>query len=398
MRIAHITATFPPRDTGAGNVAYHNAVELARRGHEVHVFTTARPHGMPAEETTAGVSVHRLRPLLPFDNAPLLPSLFGRLHDFDLVHLHMPFYGGAEAVYLLHRLRQQPLVITYHQDLQVPGLAGLIARGHDRTLGAALLRAADRVCFTSLDYAYASQYAPLLQQGHIRAEALPNGVDPAHFKPGPKSDELLQRYRLYGQKVILFVGALDSAHYFNGVDVLLRAVAQLRRPDVSLLLVGRGNRRYAYYQEAALLGIQSQVHFPGYVPGAALADYYRLADVTVLPSTAVGEAFAPVLLESLASATPVVASALPGVRTALRPYWDGFLVQPGDANDLAQKLVETLDLPPVQHRIMGQDGRRKVKQRYTWSHIGSQLEALYLQLLAERGRPAVVPKEAQASA
>lgn len=395
MKIAHVTATFPPRDTGIGNAAYHNAVELARRGHEVHVFTT-RPHGMPEEETMAGVSVHRLWSLLPYGKVQLLPSLFGRLRDFDFIHLHMPFYGGAEVVYLLHRLRQVPLVITYHQDVQLPGLAGRVTRGYDHTLCAALLCAADRVCFTSLDYACASRYAPLLEQGHVRAVALPNGVDPAHFKPGPKSDELLQRYHLYGQKVILFVGALDSAHYSNGVDVLIRALAQLGRPDVSLLLVGRGNMRHNYYREAERLGIQSQVHLPGFISGAALPDYYRLADVTVLPSTAVGEAFAPALLESLASGIPVLASALPGVCAAVRPYWDGFLVQPGSANDLAQKLVETLEMSPVQRHLMGRDGRRKVKQYYTWSHIGGRLEAMYLHVLAERGRAAAVVRKAEA--
>ena len=67
MRIAHVSATFPPYRGGTGNVCLHNALALARRGHEVHVFTAAG--GAPAREERDGVVVRRLRPLLRVGNA-----------------------------------------------------------------------------------------------------------------------------------------------------------------------------------------------------------------------------------------------------------------------------------------------------------------------------------------
>lgn len=99
MRIAHVSVTYPPHNTGTGNVAHANAAELSRRGHQVHAFT-AKEAGLLANEIIDGVSVHRLRPILRYGNAAFLPNLFSHLRNFDLIHIHLPFYGGAEAVLL----------------------------------------------------------------------------------------------------------------------------------------------------------------------------------------------------------------------------------------------------------------------------------------------------------
>ena len=146
MKIAHVTATFFPHNTGTGNVAQANAAELVRRGHEVHLFTAALK-GSPARETINGIVVHRLTPLLRYGNAPFMPGLFTRLTAFDLIHIHLPFYGGLEAVLLRRLLRRTPLVITHHQDVTLTGLPGIISRLHDRFLGLNLMRRADRLCF-----------------------------------------------------------------------------------------------------------------------------------------------------------------------------------------------------------------------------------------------------------
>lgn len=385
MQLAHITATYPPHNTGTGNVAQRNAIELARRGHDVHVFTMATA-GTPLQEHCDGVTVHWLRPVLRYGNAAFLPSLFTRLRHFELIHLHMPFYGGSEAVYLLKRLRNIPLVITHHQDVHLDGPAGLVNRLHDRLLGAPLMRRADRTCFTSLDYARASKYAPLLQAGRMQVAELPNGVDPGFFAPGPQPEQLIERYGLAGKQVLLFVGVLDRAHYFKGVYNLLQAVAALARPDLALLVVGQGDMQAEYRRRAAALGLASQVHFPGFVPDDELPAYYRLADATVLPSTTAGEAFGLVLLESLACGTSVVASALPGVRTVVADGEDGLLVLPGSHEALAAQLGRLLSLSPARRQAMGAAGRSRVEQKYAWTRIGDQLDELYHQV-AGRQRP-----------
>lgn len=393
MKIAHITATFPPHHTGTGNVALHNAMEAAAHGHDVHVYTPSVA-GAPATETVHGLTVHRLRPLVRSGNAFFLPTLLHHLRDSDLLHLHMPFYGGAEAVYLLRRATGIPLVVTYHQDVQLDGWRGAVSRAHDGWLGTRLLRSADRLCFTSLDYAQSSRYAPLLPQMAPRVVELPNGVDTERFRPATEPgaadapmQQLCDRYHLRDKRVVLFVGALDRAHYFKGVDVLMRAIIGLDRPDVALIIVGKGDMLPDYKRKAAGSPARHRIHFAGFVPDAELPAYYRMADVTVLPSTTAGEAFGLVLLESLACATPVIASALPGVRSVVSHETDGFLTDPGDVSALQSHLARVLALSPAAHAAMGAAGRRKVEQRYAWPRIGAQLDKLYRAVWDERTEP-----------
>lgn len=373
LRIAHVTATFPPYQAGTGIVAFHNAAELARRGHDVHVFT-ATVANAPAEETIDGVTVHRLRPWLKHGNAAFVPQLYWHLRSFEVVHVHLPFYGGAEAVLALRARTKVPIITTHHQDVVIPGIIGLISEGHDRLVARNLMENAKFACFTSQDYGQHSKFA---QGAALDICVLPNGVDIDRFRPGPSLAGLAKEIGTVGSQVVLFVGALDRSHYFKGVDRLLEAVSKLGNPNVKFVIVGSGDLRDDYIRHAVTLNVSERVVFPGYVPDELLADYYRLADVTVLPSITVGEAFGLVLLESLACGTPVIASNLPGVRTVVADGVDGYLVEPGNAADLANKLGTMLGLSKEQRQAMGEAGRRKVEERYSWKSIGDRLEQIY---------------------
>lgn len=391
MRIAHITATFPPYRGGTGNVCAHNARELARRGHEVTVLTAAVA-GAPAEETWEGVRVRRLRPLARVGNAPLLPGLAAAARGFDIVHLHYPFFGGELAA--LAARSRTPLVITYHQDVLLGGPMGFAARALTATAGRLTLRAAERVLYTSLDYSLSSHSRGLLRgrEGHIGE--LPNGVDISFFRPG--LDATLLRGRLAigpEQRIALLVAGLDRAHYFKGVSVFLQALRALG-PAVCGVVVGDGDLRAAYETEAAALGIADLVRFVGRVDDHELPLYYNLADLAVLPSTTMGEAFGLVLVEAMACGKPVVASALPGVRTVVEQGQDGLLVPPGQAAPLAEaigRLARDNDL----RRAMGRRGRARVEARNSWERVVDRLEGHYRAALAEWGRGWPAEREAE---
>ena len=159
----------------------------------------------------------------------------------------------------------------------------------------------------------------------------------------------------------LFVGALDRAHYFKGLSLLLRAFkfvdsgSRQRRvrndtnvaapaPDrdpVSgmtesprLVVVGTGELLNAYKKEAAHLGIADRVTFTGGVTDEELARWYAGARAEILPSTDRSEAFGIVLIEAMACGTPVIASDLPGVRTVVERVHGGVLVPVGIASSL----------------------------------------------------------------
>lgn len=379
MKIAHVCATYPPYQGGTGNVCAHNAQQLAQRGHAVSVFTTAHP-AAPAQESLQGVQVRRLSPVVRFGNAALLPALAQAMADYEIVHFHYPFFGGEAAV-LGARRGRIPLVITYHQDVLLTGLPGLVEKLLRPTSSRWVLRSAARLLFTSHDYGAASHARRLLQGRQAQIGEMPNGVDADFFTPGPPSPALQRRFCPRGdERVLLLVAALDQAHYFKGVTVLLEALRPLPG-EVRAIVVGEGELRPAYQARAGELGLGERVSFAGRVSLDELRDYYRLADLNVLPSTTMGEAFGLVLIEALACGTPVIASNLPGVRSVVAQGVDGWLTLPGDPLALRQALTEALALPQAQLRRMGAAGRRKVEQRYTWKAIGARLEALYQELL-----------------
>jgi glycosyltransferase involved in cell wall biosynthesis len=382
MRIAHVTATFPPYRGGTGNVCYHNARELARRGHEVHVFTAAMT-GVLAREVCEGFTVHRLRPVVRVGNAPVLVGLLQSLKGFDVIHLHYPFILGAELVRLGALLYRAPLIASFHNDLIGDGARVRIFSLYQRLSAVITVRAAARLCAVSLDHYQSSALCRMLDGSGPLAVELPNGVDIDHFHPSVPAGQIRARLGIpLSVRLVLFVAALDRAHHFKGLGALLQAVQALPS-DVWLLVVGDGNQRSDYEQQAFMLGITDRTIFAGSVAHEDTPPFFRGADVTVLPS-APPESFGLVLIESMACGTPVVASDIPGVRTVVDHGVDGLLVRLDDPIALADAIWQVLS-DNVRRQAMGRCGRAKVEVRYGWEQIGARLEEIYGQVIGGAG-------------
>ena len=348
MRIGLVVSTFPPYQGGMGNMAFSYALGLTRRGHRVEVFCPERgtaghaPAAPGAAESAASpFPVHRLKPWFDVRNSAFVPQLALRLGRFDAVNLHYPFYGGAEAVFILKKLKGKklPLVVNFQMDNFGPGAAGMIFKANARLLTPRLLRAADKVVVTSEDYAAHSSAAGTLRKYPEKFEAIPPGIDAARFSPGGKDPALLRRYGIAdGDKVALFVGGLDRAHAFKGVDFLILAWRELGLANARLLIVGQGDLRESYLRSAEELGLGRSVVFAGPVGAGELPAHYRLADLLVLPSTDSSEAFGIVLVEAMACGVPVLASDLPGVRSVVEPGRNGFVFRAREIEDLLDKL------------------------------------------------------------
>src|SRR5581483_12156107 len=106
LRVAHVVAAFPPHWAGTGTVAFHNAVEIARRGHRVTVLTS--PTALDGYRDPPEITVRRLPTALRFGNAPLTPGLLAAVAQFDVVHLHWPYIFGAELTWLACAMARVP--------------------------------------------------------------------------------------------------------------------------------------------------------------------------------------------------------------------------------------------------------------------------------------------------
>jgi len=378
MRIAHVTATFPPYYGGAGNVCYHNARELARRGHEVHVFTAAMD-GTPACELRQGFIAHRLQTLLRVGNMPILPGLIIAFRGFDVIHLHYPFILGAEMVSFATALSRTPLVVSFHNDLIGDGARAKIFKLYQNLSARLTIRNAARLCVLSFDHFESSRLRRSLADNNLKIVELPNGVDINHFHPLDSGDRVRRQYGIPETvKLVLFIAALDRAHHFKGIGNLLQAIQSLPS-HIWLLAVGDGDLRKHYERQAYELGIAGRVTFAGAIRHEDLPPYFRSADVTVLPSSQT-ESFGLVLIESLACGTPVIATRLPGVRTVVNHGSDGLLVEPNHPTSLAGSILTILKDEALR-QAMGRKGRTKVEARYGWEQIGARIEKIYQQVL-----------------
>jgi glycosyltransferase involved in cell wall biosynthesis len=174
----------------------------------------------------------------------------------------------------------------------------------------------------------------------------------------------------YGQRV-LFIGRLDAV---KGVPVLLEAFAALRAqaPGARLTLVGDGPHRAALEAQAASLG--GAVRFTGYLTQEAVAAELAAHDVLVLPSFA--EGVPVVLMEAMASRLPVIATRVGGVAELVEDGVNGFLVPPGDAATLAERLGRLIADPELCRR-MGLAGRATVEARHDVRTEAAKLAALF---------------------
>lgn len=375
LRVAHLTATFPPYWAGTGTVAFHQAQELARRGHRVEVFT-----GTAGDADPDGVTVHRIDPVFAIGNAPLLPPL-ARLRGFDVVHFHHPFIFGTELT-MLARLRwgDTALVATHHNRLVGSGGRLPLFWAYEETVARTLIRVADRVCVFSRTQAATVNYLRSgMRRRPERFAEVPNGVDTEAFAPGPDDAKIRERLGIAtGATMVAFIAALDRAHHFKRLDLALGAVARL--DGVHLLVIGGGDLTDSWRSRAAEMGMAERTHFAGAQPHGELPRWLRAADALVLPSDI--EAFPLVLLEAMATGLPVVATHYPGAHAIVEPSGAGLVARRGDLDDVTARLREVLE-PGARERF-GAAGRDYCVRNLGWPAIADRLERIYAAAIARR--------------
>ncbi|MDD5291133.1 MAG: glycosyltransferase family 4 protein [Patescibacteria group bacterium] len=364
MKIAQIVCIFPPYKSGIGNVAYDFSEMLFGSGNEITVFTPDR--GQTLEEKH-NFKIIFLKPWLKMGLGAFLPQLFFKLPGFDIVYLHYPFFGTAEVIWLAKILfgKKFKLIIHFHMDVAGLSFFAKILSLPTRIIKNSLFRKADIITYASLDYVKNSDIAKIYKRYPAKFKEIPFGVDTNKFTPAttPKNNNI---------KNILFVGALDKAHYFKGVNILLKAISRFQISDFRFQIAGDGDLKQSYIAQAKKLNISDKVKFLGKVSGDELPKIYQQADLFVLPSINKNEAFGLVLLEAMASGVPVIASDLPGVRTVFASGKQGLLVKPGDAEDLKNKIEKILS-NEEKRKIMGREARALALEKYSWQEVSKKL-------------------------
>lgn len=383
MKIAHIICAFPPYKGGMGNSVFQFAKILAELNHKITVFTPNYSGLLPEEEFKNGFKIIRPKPWLKYGNGAFLPQLLWKTRGFDIVHLHYPFFGGAEPVWLAKILygAEFKLIIHYHMDAVIRSLPQKIFSWPSKLLRDSLFKRAEAVTCASLDYIKHSEVNCLYEKYKNKFYEMAFGVDIDKFRPADKFEG--------EEKIILFVGGLDKAHYFKGVEILIKAFSRLADGNCRLLIIGRGELREKYEKQAKELGVGKIEFISDALNDSDLIKYYQKAALFVMPSINKGEAFGIVLLEAMACGVPVIASNLPGVRNVFQNGVQGLLTEPGDADGLKNKM-ELLLSDNEKRREMGRAGRKLAIEKYGWKKAGKRMEEVYMDNQIKESKIAVI--------
>ena len=385
MRIAHLTATFPPYPGGAGNTAYRFAVGQAERGHRVEVFTAPAEGDAP---DAGSALVHRIEPVLAIGNAPLIPRL-ARIEGFDVIHLHYPFIFGSELTLLarLTRLRRrQALLVHYKNRLVGEGGRRALFGAYEHTISPLLVRAADRICVLSEDHARSVPYLRRIADGEAeKLIEMPNGVDTELFAPGPDDAGIRASLGIPDDAVVAaFVATLDRAHHFKRLDLAIDALASLDDERLHLVIAGGGEPMERFRAYAGRRGLAERAHFLGPVPHAELPRTLRAADLLIL-TTEPPESFGIVLIEAMACGLPTIATDYPGVRAVIDDE-TGIVVAPGDRDGLAAALRTLVNAGAEGRERLGAAGLAKAERLWSWPRLLDRMDDAYAQAIAQRER------------
>jgi D-inositol-3-phosphate glycosyltransferase len=376
------------------------ARRLAGLGLEVDIFTRAAAQNLPpVVELAPGVTVRHLvaGPKVRLGKEALLPHLpaftagmvrAGHERAYDVIHTHYWLSGqvGLDA----SQVWGVPLVHSSHTLAKVKN--ALLATG-DRPESLRRVAGEERLV-AEAQRLVANAEAELdhlvqLYGADPRAVGVvAPGVDLDRYHPGDRFLARQRRGLAPESAVLLFVGRIQP---LKAPDVLIRAAHQLltRAPCLRehLVVVVCGGPSGSGLAEpgrlarlAEELGVAPWVRFIDPLPPHELADLYRAADLTVVPSHS--ESFGLVAAESQAVGTPVVAAAVGGLTTTVTDGVSGVLVPGHDPDDYAQVFLDLL-AQPERRAALGR-GARAHAARFSWEKTAEGLRGVYEAALAER--------------
>ncbi len=377
LRILQVSDAYYPFPGGVSEHMHNLALHLRKRGHIVKILT-----GSYGEEdrgfnhnvirvgkvfiTTPKLKLFNLTQLtLTF--SPKLPIIVRNLlkeNYFDVVHTHGPL-----ALNLPH------LALHYSRSVNVATFHTAFVGFNYHKMG--------KIFFykdsLKIDLAIGvSKVAlePLNEVYSLPSTVIPNGIDTKRFNP--KVDPLPEIVNL-GSRRILFLGRIEPR---KGLHLLIEAFEYVLKKNkgATLIVAGDGPDRTRLLKRAREK-YGDRVKFLGFIPIEDVPRVYRSVDVYTSPAVG-GETFGIVLLEAMATGTPVVASQIPGYREVIKDGENGILVNVNNPVKYAEAILKVIDDENLKKQLIARG--LKTAEKYSWHRIAEKVEVEYLRLMRNK--------------
>jgi len=358
---------------GTERVVWELATRLPKSRFDIHVWLSPDPgvDEFAAALSEAGLTVERVAEVDRRFDLGGMAATWTRLRRLapDLLHVHHVWPAADRYLSWLARAAGVPhMVVTEH----------ITGESHSR--GQRALKRGERRHADAITAVTGAIVETLVRDYGIersRVAVIPNGADP----PDPEHEE--PEARRWREKFLatplkplwVVAGRLEEQ---KGHDVLFAALARLVKNgmDFTLAVAGDGSRRSWLESQSLSLGLAPRVQFVGQLED--VGGLLSAADAVLLPSR--WEGLPLVLLEAMARARPIVASAVGGVRDAIEDGVHGTLVPPGDEDALADAL-EQLHRKADRGWRLGHAAALRVREHYTWHAVVEDYEAVYDEVL-----------------
>ena len=400
-RVLVIATTFPrwENDTTPAFV-YELSKRLQYNGFEIVVLA---PHHVGAKkfEIMDGMKVYRFPYFWPAKyqklayNGGILPNI----KQSNLAKIQVPFLVLSELYYAFKLIKKERINVIHTHWIIPNGLIGGILRRifkkiHITTahagdvftirkskilgvFGSFVLKNSDMITANS-EY---TKNVIISIENIVKnnVEIIPMGVDALRFNPNKASD---LRNVFAAEYLILSIGRLVEK---KGIKYLIMAMKDVIKvfPNAKLIIGGSGPDEDKLVKLCDDLDLKNNVIFVGYIDNADLPKYYASSDVFVLPSieTKGGdtEGLGVVLLEAMACGTPVIGSNIGGITDIIIDNNTGFLTQPENAEDIAEKIIELLSNKGVR-QVVSDNGLITIQENFSWDVITDEFLESYGEL------------------
>ncbi len=415
LSIAHFSWEYPPRIVGGlGTFATELTRTFSNHGHKITVFTLNDGNNFKPSEDMNGIKVYRpmiinlTKPLDVITNSELRSWKRGLEFFSDIFTYNV--LSSAKLANELVRLNGEHFDLVHSHDwlgiiagivskdeLDLPLVFHIHSTEHGRSLGngSRTVASLEKLGYENADVVITVSNAMKRELESLgmkgKTEVCWNGVDPEKYNPDRIPDnQVTALKRKYGIKenelVVLFVGRLVKV---KGVDKLIMAFKSVleRVPNAKLVILGKGELEEELVSLAKKLGISSNVVFRfEFVPEEERILHYAMADIAVFPS--LYEPFGIVCTEAMSMKTPVVVGAEGTSGLAEQvidsgPEECGRHANPWDTNDLAEKIIELLEMSKEDRERLGENARKRVLRFFTWESVYGRILEIYKKVLKQ---------------
>jgi glycogen(starch) synthase len=336
---------------------------MAERGEEVHVFTSETGQ-FNGTRYPPNMKLHVLRTYGMVWGMNPIADVFSRLvkEDFDVVHVHSYIFYMSNLAAMAKVLKGFPYILHFHGGVYRSTASNSCRTKfwikdniYDNTLGKMTVKLADRV------FSVSKRDIPIIREKFgVEAEFVPNAVNTDQFDPSGSDS-----------RMVTYVGKLEK---WKGMDELLEIfrIVHDEVDDAQFMVVGSGSLMNKVRKTDLPIKIM------GHVPHEQMPQLYGRSAVTALPSLMEGSP--TTCIESLACGVPCVASDVGDVREIIKDGRSGYVVEPGDVESSAERIVNLLTNESLRKR-MGAEGRQHVIKEFSYDAVVDRTREIYASLV-----------------